>query len=368
MPGEPWVPKESTLLQVVVSIQAMILCEEPWFNEPGNTYANHLNSKNGSPSTSYNQRVRRDTMNVAILGWLNQPQSLWKAVIDQHFTANADKILHTAVDWSKSKIEGNINCTAGVPGYVVPFLSSYMPNTTRYSPAHLRDDWTSLLQKLQEALRCYGASQVVANVSEPVKQEPSKAQPAHRRPTNQSSAHGTTMSTYPYSPTPPLPSTTQALPWLPGFDVFVSEDEVTAVGSPADLPSELVELAIRGRGGASFNPSFSRGRGGPNTSSHVFSNNFTTRGNILGSARGGFMTGRGRGVSQAPSQHPRPPRSPRPAGGPWRSNGRGGPLYRGTGQGRGDRGVRADHGSRGDRGGRGRGGGGGGRGGRPVQY
>jgi ubiquitin-protein ligase len=33
--GEPWNPNQSTLLQVLVSIQAMILCEEPWYNEPG---------------------------------------------------------------------------------------------------------------------------------------------------------------------------------------------------------------------------------------------------------------------------------------------------------------------------------------------
>lgn len=34
-PGQPWDPSQSTLLQVLVSIQAMILCEDPWYNEPG---------------------------------------------------------------------------------------------------------------------------------------------------------------------------------------------------------------------------------------------------------------------------------------------------------------------------------------------
>ena len=32
--GPGWVPGKSTLLQVLVSIQAMILCEEPIANEP----------------------------------------------------------------------------------------------------------------------------------------------------------------------------------------------------------------------------------------------------------------------------------------------------------------------------------------------
>ena len=33
--GTPWDPSQSTLLQVLVSIQAMIFCSEPWYNEPG---------------------------------------------------------------------------------------------------------------------------------------------------------------------------------------------------------------------------------------------------------------------------------------------------------------------------------------------
>ncbi|KAI9687661.1 MAG: glycylpeptide N-tetradecanoyltransferase, partial [Bogoriella megaspora] len=33
--GPQWDPKHSTPLQVLVSIQAMIFCEEPWYNEPG---------------------------------------------------------------------------------------------------------------------------------------------------------------------------------------------------------------------------------------------------------------------------------------------------------------------------------------------
>lgn len=33
--GESWKPGESTILQVLLSIQAMILCENPWYNEPG---------------------------------------------------------------------------------------------------------------------------------------------------------------------------------------------------------------------------------------------------------------------------------------------------------------------------------------------
>ena len=33
--GPGWVPGKSTLLQVLISIQSMILCDEPYLNEPG---------------------------------------------------------------------------------------------------------------------------------------------------------------------------------------------------------------------------------------------------------------------------------------------------------------------------------------------
>ncbi|KAK0619171.1 ubiquitin-conjugating enzyme/RWD-like protein, partial [Immersiella caudata] len=37
--GQGWEPNKSTLLQVLVSIQALILNDQPWYNEPGREYA-----------------------------------------------------------------------------------------------------------------------------------------------------------------------------------------------------------------------------------------------------------------------------------------------------------------------------------------
>lgn len=33
--GPGWISGQSTLLQVLISIQSLILCEEPYLNEPG---------------------------------------------------------------------------------------------------------------------------------------------------------------------------------------------------------------------------------------------------------------------------------------------------------------------------------------------
>jgi hypothetical protein len=143
--GEPWIPNESTLLQVVVSIQAMIFCEKPWYNEPANEDLYHLDSaSNDSPSAAYNQHIRRYTIRIAMLGWLEELPPLWKDVVEQHFKTNADKILHTAVDWSISKVRMVLDLDG---------------SSLLHPPTHPQEDLASLLPQLQTVLLRYGASQ-----------------------------------------------------------------------------------------------------------------------------------------------------------------------------------------------------------------
>jgi baculoviral IAP repeat-containing protein 6 len=65
--GPSWDPKESSLLQVVVSIQAMILGESnPYVNEPG--YESQLNTASGkAASDSYNRIQRYNTVKYSML-------------------------------------------------------------------------------------------------------------------------------------------------------------------------------------------------------------------------------------------------------------------------------------------------------------
>ncbi|KAJ1473058.1 ubiquitin-conjugating enzyme/RWD-like protein, partial [Baffinella frigidus] len=58
--GEAWQPDQSTLLQVLVSIQSLILVEEPYFNEPG--YEVSRGSAEGEVrSAAYNRTLREAT-------------------------------------------------------------------------------------------------------------------------------------------------------------------------------------------------------------------------------------------------------------------------------------------------------------------
>ncbi|KAG5183636.1 ubiquitin-conjugating enzyme/RWD-like protein, partial [Tribonema minus] len=64
--GPGWEPNKSTLLQVFVSIQSLILVPDPWFNEPG--YEHDMGTPKGdAESESYNQTIRAGTLRFAIL-------------------------------------------------------------------------------------------------------------------------------------------------------------------------------------------------------------------------------------------------------------------------------------------------------------
>lgn len=63
--GQKWTPGVSTLLQVMVSIQAMIFVERPYYNEPGlQGRVNHAQSQN------YNRRTQKATITHAMTYWL----------------------------------------------------------------------------------------------------------------------------------------------------------------------------------------------------------------------------------------------------------------------------------------------------------
>lgn len=68
--GPSWTPKESTLLQVLVSLQSLVLgAPKPYFNEP--CYEAHEGTERGeSKSKLYNKDIRRKTMRVAMLPFL----------------------------------------------------------------------------------------------------------------------------------------------------------------------------------------------------------------------------------------------------------------------------------------------------------
>ncbi|KAF8807941.1 hypothetical protein BYT27DRAFT_7242326 [Phlegmacium glaucopus] len=97
-PEEQWSPR-STLLQVLVSIQSMILIDAPYYNEPGYGQAN----LKAPASIAYNRNISLQTTRWAIVDWLRDEHrhGIWREVIASHFSIYKDKIRQQILDWCK---------------------------------------------------------------------------------------------------------------------------------------------------------------------------------------------------------------------------------------------------------------------------
>jgi baculoviral IAP repeat-containing protein 6 len=96
--GEKWNSDTSTLLQVFVSIQSLILIEEPYFNEP--SYEQSIGTPDGiERSRRYNETIRIATMKWAILDQLKRPKKGFEDVMKNHFAMKKDHILKTCEKW-----------------------------------------------------------------------------------------------------------------------------------------------------------------------------------------------------------------------------------------------------------------------------
>lgn len=86
--GPGWDPKHSTLLQVLLSIQSLIMVEEPIYNEPG-----YERSRMDTESQVYNTAIRFHTLDSAIIPHLMTPSQEFNAVIRKHISSKKDAIL-----------------------------------------------------------------------------------------------------------------------------------------------------------------------------------------------------------------------------------------------------------------------------------
>ncbi|KAI4950987.1 hypothetical protein J4E86_007496 [Alternaria arbusti] len=201
--GEPWNPGESTLLQVLISIQAMILCEEPWYNEPGRE-AGYTRSPNG-PSSMYNRKIRDHTVRTAILAWLDEPPPLWKDVVDFHFKQQGNTILRTVEEWVKERVpETN---KSAFERTIEEEMYAYDEAFAETMAARYRvpeaSDLGAMLPHLQTALRKYGATFIVEYVAPPTPKAP-------KRRMVPASHFGPGLSPYPPGPGGPTTSSSEA--------------------------------------------------------------------------------------------------------------------------------------------------------------
>jgi len=97
--GESWDSATSSILQVLVSIQSLILVPQPYFNEPG--YEKLMGSEQGdAQSDAYNANIRAQTIRYAMIEQLRHPRVEFASVISSHFRLRKQAIRAQVHAWS----------------------------------------------------------------------------------------------------------------------------------------------------------------------------------------------------------------------------------------------------------------------------
>ncbi|GAA0162498.1 ubiquitin-protein ligase [Lithospermum erythrorhizon] len=104
--NENWMPKTSTMLQVLVSIQALILNTKPFFNEPG--YDRSYRGVEGEKkSNSYNESVFILSLKTMIYTLRRPPQHFEELVLG-HFRVHAHDILSACKAYMEGASVGTV--------------------------------------------------------------------------------------------------------------------------------------------------------------------------------------------------------------------------------------------------------------------
>jgi len=103
--GEQWNAETSTIIQVLISIQSLILCPEPYYNEPG-FERSYGTTQGNAESNRYNEEVFKNSLKFAILGQLSSPPEGFEEATKAHFYLKRHSLikeLETQVELYKSK-------------------------------------------------------------------------------------------------------------------------------------------------------------------------------------------------------------------------------------------------------------------------
>ncbi|KAI0515985.1 hypothetical protein KFK09_008656 [Dendrobium nobile] len=105
---EKWNPTNSTMLQVLVSIQALVLNAKPYFNEPG--YANSANTPHGETrSLAYNENTFILSCKTMLYS-LRRPPRHFEDFIAGHFRNHGRKILVACKAYTQG---AQVGCVVG---------------------------------------------------------------------------------------------------------------------------------------------------------------------------------------------------------------------------------------------------------------
>jgi len=101
--GPSWDPQRSTLLQVIVSIQGLVLVEEPYFNEPGHE-CDRGTEQGWQSSVLYNEHARLLALRAALNTAHNPPRG-FEWIVSRYFESTGPQLLEDcrqSLEWPAS--------------------------------------------------------------------------------------------------------------------------------------------------------------------------------------------------------------------------------------------------------------------------
>ncbi|XVE92756.1 hypothetical protein REPUB_Repub01dG0126900 [Reevesia pubescens] len=110
---EMWVPGQSTMLQVLVSIQALILNARPFFNEPGHE-TSYVGAEGDRRSRKYNEEVFILSLKTMIYT-LRRPPKHFEDFVAGHFRNRACDIIVACQAYKEGATVGSVVVKDGVP-------------------------------------------------------------------------------------------------------------------------------------------------------------------------------------------------------------------------------------------------------------
>ncbi|KAJ6360862.1 hypothetical protein OIU77_004812 [Salix suchowensis] len=109
---EMWIPGKSTMLQVLVSIQALILNDKPFFNEPGYE-SSYVGAEGDKRSKKYNEEVFILSLKT-MMYTLRRPPKHFEDLVIGHFHIHAHYILVACKAYADGAIVGSVTVKDGV--------------------------------------------------------------------------------------------------------------------------------------------------------------------------------------------------------------------------------------------------------------
>ena len=129
---ENWDPKISTILQVLISTQSIIMSKEVYFNEPG--FEGEAGSVEGEKKNEgYMNIVRYGNVKYAMLGQIKSPSKGFETAIFRHFYVKKAEILADVHYWVKRSAEVEAAYTGLVNDHNYNIAKEFTKSKTKYS-------------------------------------------------------------------------------------------------------------------------------------------------------------------------------------------------------------------------------------------